>query len=146
MKIYNQAKTEILENPDLTLGHLQEDTITHHHDKIEAVEEQGHWKTITEYPNGGKDVEWVVDVAGVEGHDAYDEIENIYVYIPYTKQELDKINAEKRITELKRLLNETDYLAIKYAEGWISEQDYAPTKALRQSYRDEINELEEALK
>lgn len=51
----------------------------------------------------------------------------------------------KRIADLKRKLDETDYQAIKYAEGFISETDYAPMKALRQAYRDEINRLEAEL-
>lgn len=55
--------------------------------------------------------------------------------------------AEKqtRIAELKRKLSETDYQAIKYAEGFISETDYAPIKAQRQAWRDEINALETEL-
>lgn len=64
----------------------------------------------------------------------------------------DMINAEKertdvleRIGELKRMLSETDYKAIKYAEGFISEAEYAPVKAERQAWRDEINALEEKL-
>ena len=145
MNIYNKAKTKIIENPDLSLGYIKEDTITHHHEKVEAVEEQGHWETIAEYPNGGKDVEWVVDVEGVEGKEEYDEVEKIYVYVPYTKKELEKRNAIKRINELRMLLNESDYKAIKYAEGLISEEDYQPIKELRQSYREEINELEKLI-
>lgn len=52
--------------------------------------------------------------------------------------------AEKRtrIAELKQKLSETDYMAIKWAEGFISDTDYAPIKAQRQAYRDEINQLE----
>lgn len=46
------------------------------------------------------------------------------------------------IIKLKRKLAKTDYKAIKYAEGLISEQDYAETKAQRQAWRDEINRLE----
>jgi hypothetical protein len=49
---------------------------------------------------------------------------------------------EYKIEELKHRLEETDYKAIKYAEGLISEEEYAETRALRQSWRDEINELE----
>ena len=43
------------------------------------------------------------------------------------------------------MLTETDYKAIKYAEGWISEEEYTYTKSLRQSYRDKINEYQELL-
>ena len=50
---------------------------------------------------------------------------------------------EQRIWQLKELLQESDYKAIKFAEGWISEEDYAPIKAERQTIRDEINKLEE---
>lgn len=49
---------------------------------------------------------------------------------------------KKQIAELKHKLAETDYLAIKYAEGWLSEAEYAKTKSKRQKWRDEINELE----
>lgn len=49
---------------------------------------------------------------------------------------------QNRIAELKNLLAETDYQAIKYAEGHISESDYSEIKAQRQAWRDEINELE----
>lgn len=48
----------------------------------------------------------------------------------------------RRISELKALLASTDYYAIKYVEGWISEEEYAPIKAQRQRWRDEINSLE----
>lgn len=57
-------------------------------------------------------------------------------------QEVKRNQTQSRIQELKSLLNKTDYQAIKYAEGFISEEDYAPIKAQRQKYRDEINKLE----
>ena len=47
-----------------------------------------------------------------------------------------------KIFELKMQLYKTDYQAIKYAEGLISEEEYAPIKAQRQAWRDKINELE----
>ena len=49
----------------------------------------------------------------------------------------------ERIEELKTLLASTDYQAIKYAEGLISKEDYAPIKQKRQAWRNEINTLEE---
>lgn len=60
----------------------------------------------------------------------------------YTESELAIAANKKRIAELKALLQATDYQAIKYAEGFISEADYLPIKQVRQSYRNEINELE----
>ena len=47
-----------------------------------------------------------------------------------------------RISELKTLLYESDYKAIKYAEGLIPESEYEPIKSERQRYREEINRLE----
>lgn len=53
------------------------------------------------------------------------------------KQEIDgEINA------LKNLLFQTDYQALKFSEGELSEEEYAPVKKKRQQYRDRINELE----
>ena len=60
----------------------------------------------------------------------------------YTESELAIACKKKRINELKALLQATDYQAIKYAEGFISEEDYLPIKQTRQEYRNEINELE----
>lgn len=62
-----------------------------------------------------------------------------------TEEELAKdiiSNRNKEISELKAKLAQTDYQAIKFAEGWITADDYAPTKALRNSWRTRINELE----
>lgn len=60
----------------------------------------------------------------------------------YTESELAIADKKKRINELKALLQATDYQAIKYAEGFISEADYLPIKQTRQEYRNQINELE----
>ena len=49
---------------------------------------------------------------------------------------------QNRIAELKSLLAQTDYQAIKYAEGQLSASEYAEMKKQRQMWRDEINELE----
>lgn len=61
----------------------------------------------------------------------------------------EQINAEielgkkvRRISELKQKLTDTDYKAIKFAEGILTTEDYAETKAQRQAWREEINSLE----
>lgn len=59
-----------------------------------------------------------------------------------SEQELTLQRNNARITELKQRLSDTDYQAIKYAEGHIAEADYAAMKAQRQEWRDEINRLE----
>ena len=52
MKILDETGT-VMENPDLTLGYLTDDTEEVTHPAVEGVEEQWHWETVTEYPNGG---------------------------------------------------------------------------------------------
>ena len=54
-------------------------------------------------------------------------------------------NIQFQIDLLKKKLSDTDYKAIKYAEGFISEDEYTPIKAERQRIRDEINRLENLL-
>ena len=49
---------------------------------------------------------------------------------------------EDEIARLKKELADTDYQAIKYSEGWISEEDYAPIKANREALREQIRALE----
>ena len=55
-------------------------------------------------------------------------------------------SATARIVELKQLLEDTDYKALKYAEGAISAIDYLPIQRERQAWRDEINDLENLTK
>ena len=45
----------------------------------------------------------------------------------------------------KQLLFDSDYKAIKYAEGYYTEEEYNPIRYERQSYRNRINKLEEEL-
>lgn len=47
-----------------------------------------------------------------------------------------------KIMELKTQLKATDYKAIKFAEGELTEEEYAPIKEQRKEWRAEINELE----
>lgn len=56
-----------------------------------------------------------------------------------------KNDYNKTISELKSKLSATDYKAIKYAEGLLSEYEFAPIREQRQAWRDEINYLEQLL-
>lgn len=55
----------------------------------------------------------------------------------------DQINGE--ITALKQLLTNSDYKALKYSEGLISDIEYAEIKTYRENLRAQINQLEEKL-
>lgn len=52
---------------------------------------------------------------------------------------------EDRIRDLKKMLTNSDYKAIKFSEGQMTEQEYAPIRSERAAWRAEINELEEEL-
>ena len=51
----------------------------------------------------------------------------------------------KEISELKKKLFDTDYKAIKYSEGWLTDEEYAEAKAQREEWRKRINKLEASL-
>ena len=57
--------------------------------------------------------------------------------------DIQAINRE--ISELKKKLFDTDYKAIKYSEGWLTDEEYAEVKAQREEWRKRINELEASL-
>lgn len=86
MRIFNEDKTIELNNINETKGYLKADKILLKH--IDKVEEQGHYETIKEYANGGKDIAYVIDKPAVEEQDIYEDIQ---VFIPYTNDELNLI-------------------------------------------------------
>lgn len=112
MKIYDENNVELV-SPDLSLGYLVDDRILiKHHEAVTVVKEEGHWETVAEYPNGGKDVAWIVDVPAVKQTEAWDEYEDILRYIRYTEEELAKIEEnknmpthEQRITDLEEAMD-----------------------------------------
>lgn len=139
MKVYNEEKTTILTEYDLEKGYLKADKLfIAHHEATEEVQEQSHYEVIKEYSNGGKDVKKVIDVAGVKAKDSWDEYENIQVYVPYSKSELNK----QRIDKLKGLLAKYDYIGTKIATGRATKEEY--TEQIKQmiEWADEINQLE----
>ena len=58
------------------------------------------------------------------------------------KWRLEHITPEMEIAECKAKLFKTDYKAIKRAEGWYTEEEYAPIKLAREVLRERIRELE----
>lgn len=77
-----------LENPDLTLGWLRDETEAVEHPAQEGVPELSHYETVAEYPSGGKDVRKVIDREGIPARDAWTEQVPIQRYILYTAEEL----------------------------------------------------------
>lgn len=59
-----------------------------------------------------------------------------------TAEDLQKEEYAAEILTLKKQLADTDYKAIKYAEGVMTDEDYQATGIQRQAWRRRINELE----
>ncbi|MGP1419699.1 MAG: hypothetical protein ACTTJZ_07850 [Sphaerochaetaceae bacterium] len=157
MRVFNQDKTQELAEYDLGAGYLIDDEIcTHrqaevvHHPAVAGVKEQGHHETVAEYPNGGKDVAWIIYIEGVEAREAYDETireaydetERIQVYIPYTPEELTEMELKAERTECERWLQEHDYIGIKIATGRATVEEYADVIAEMSAKADRINEID----
>ena len=105
MKILDETGA-IMENPDLTLGYLTDDTQPLEHPAQEAVAEVAHYETVAEYPGGGKDVQRVVDVPGVPARPAWTEQLPIKRYIRYTAEELAAQEEARKKQEAKDKLPE----------------------------------------
>lgn len=159
MRVFEETKTTELTEYDLSKGYLKNDKITTHIPEVAAISVEQKAKELTEQGkevaeiNGnlyevtcknenGQTVSKIHETPAIPAHD---ETEDICVYIPYTEAELERIAAEREIAELKAKLSETDYKAIKYAEGKYTKEEYAPIDAQREAWRDRINELEAML-
>ena len=148
MKIYNKEKTQelLLEECDLGLGYFKTCKETVLHDAVKEIEEVGHYETLVEYENGGKDVEWVIDVPGRKAQEAWVEEIEYSLYIPYSENYLKKKHYEEKIREYQRMLAESDFKAIKYMEGWYTDEEYQHIKLTRNSYREEIRRYTELIR
>ena len=158
-RVFNQDKTQELTDYDLSIGRLEEDKLVlAHHDAVEGktVEENvaaaqadgktvkqidGVWYIVTAaYENGGEDISKVLPT---EHKDAWDGTEDIYVYIPYTENELAVIAANQKISEAKAYLRETDYIVLKIAEA-TAEGDAAGVAALQEEYAVQLADRKQA--
>ena len=140
MKIYDETKTYqiSLETIDFEKGYLKLDKLfVKYHETVEAKEAV--YDTVTKkLDNGSKETYHPLISPAVEAKEAYDEYEDIQVFVLYTETEL----AQREILKLKQQLSSTDYQAIKYAEGEMSEEEYAEVKEKRRAWRERINVLE----
>ena len=59
-----------------------------------------------------------------------------------TQEMIDRENAIQEINQLKKQLSDTDYKAIKFAEGEINPEEYLPIKNQRAEWRAKINQLQ----
>ena len=106
MKILDETGA-VVENPDLTLGYLVDDTEPVEHPAVEGVEEVSHYETVAEYSNGGRDVRKVIDVPGVPAQAAWTEQVPVQRYIRYTAEELAAQEEARKKVEAREKLPET---------------------------------------
>ena len=164
-RVFNEDKTQELTEYDLTLGKLVKDKlfVAHHEavpevvaqtveEKVAAYQANGqsveqhngiYYLVVAQYPNGGKDIQEVTPTEASPAKDAYDEYADIYVYTPYTEQELAVIAANKAISEAKAYLSRTDYIVLKIVEA-TAESDAAGVAALQEEYAVQLARRKEA--
>ena len=129
MKIIDETGA-VVENPDLTLGYLTDDTLPLEHPAQEAVAEVAHYETVAEYPSGGRDVQRVVDVPGIPARPAWTEQLPIKRYIRYTAEELAAQEEARKKQEARDRLPETVEAlraALADADALNLDQDYRLT-------------------
>ena len=129
MKILDETGA-VVENPDLTLGYLVDDTEPVEHPAVEGVEEVSHYETVAEYSNGGRDVRKVIDVPGVPAQAAWTEQVPIQKYIRYTAEELAAQEEARKKQEAKDKLPETVaalQAALEDADALNVDQEYRLT-------------------
>ena len=106
MRILNELKTlEIKENDiDLALGYVKEDKLfVKHHPFQPEIKEKSHYEVINECKKtGGKEVKKVIDIPYQPQQNAYDEYEDILVYVKYPE---DVVIRNRRETECFKYIN-----------------------------------------
>ena len=106
-------------------------------------------------PAGEKQYNRPYDVTNAQGYHIYSPSDEQIVAAGWTITEEsypepkhdESMRREKknRIYELKWMLSESDYKAIKFAEGELSAEEYEPTRLERRAWREEINAIESEL-
>ena len=113
----------------------------------EKIYEDGHLGSSTESAEQAYRMGWDIEnnyilIADTEKSDVNGRIYRKEL-CPHKSERDKQIELWNReIFELKEELNRTDYKAIKYAEGVLTDEDYQQTGIQRQAWRKRINELE----
>ena len=114
----------------------------------EKIYEDGHLGSFTQSAELAYKSGWDIENNYISIEDTQQSDINGWTYrkeLCPMKTEQDKLRDQYRleITQLKKQLSDTDYKAIKYAEGILTEEEYAPDKLQRAYWRERINLLEQ---
>lgn len=94
----------------------------------EVYNKNGYFRLVKEpYPEDG----------GV--YDPFYELNDNVIYLTW---KVGTVSVEDMISQLNDNLEDTNQQAIRYAEGWITDEEYEPLRLQRQAWRDEIERLE----
>ena len=112
-----------LENPDLTLGWLRDETEAVEHPAQAGVPELSHYETVAEYPNGGKDVRKIIDREGIPARDAWTEQVPIQRYIRYTAEELAARKKAEQAAQLPTTEERLAALEAAMLDLWAAQEE-----------------------
>lgn len=134
---------EIPEPEPLPWADAPENTIYY-----EKIYEDGHLGSFTESPEMAYKMGWYENRISTD--DVQQSDVNGWIYrkelCPHkSERELQIEGWNREIFELKEELSRTDYRAIKYAEGVLTDEEYQETGIQRQVWRKRINELEKLI-
>ena len=111
----------------------------------EKIYDDKHLGLFTEYIQIAQQLGWQDNAVAITDTEVSEV--NGWVYLKgYAPQKTESMilveQYQSEIVELKKYLSDTDYKAIKFAEGEITESDYQEVKSQRHDARVRINELE----
>ena len=86
----------------------------------------------------------MVDTPKIEGRESFVEEIPYQYYIPFSQKELIDMKKEDLIKKIKKDLDESDYIIIRFLEGSTSKDRYIKKKAQRERWRELINKIEKS--
>lgn len=116
MKIYNEQKAwELSENElDLEIGYLKADKLFLAHHEATEAKEAVYEDIVEKLPNGSVQVWKDLVTPAVEAKEAYDEYEDIEVYVLYTEEELK----ERTINKLRARRERECFIYVNRGAVW----------------------------
>ena len=164
MRIFNESKSIELTEADLEKGYLKADKLViRHHEAIPfkkgrtaqeiaqelktqgIMVERGYgnklYRIVKEYESGGRETELIEGELDTPAKEAYDEYEDIQVYIPYTEDKLKELANKKKYEKLKAELVKIKEDIEQEAFGLVR-SDYDEKKARAAEIINELRVLE----
>ena len=139
MKIFDTEANEIT-NPDIEKGELAYESLRVIHTWVIDVEERTHEKVIAEYPNGGKDVEIVIDVEERGHWETRDEEGNVVDFDGIIPDDMPHENPVEDVWGFRRYRVYTEEELEEIAQQKAEAEAAAVKKAEREAFLEEAPE------